>query len=187
MINKSMVLVPSWVQNVLYRNRVPVADILDFAKMRKLMSAQDLSAFLSLQSADRIALLKPAASYHLLNSWEQCQETDGRTELVSVVVPASRGEETIDDAYSRFGPNARGITWGGEPAAAVRIIDISREAFAVELSPNFIEAINDGEVALEVLRRVLKVFYGYLDVHSVSATPIFLSYLDALKRVKGIA
>lgn len=59
-----MVLVPYWVENVLKRNRLKFADVLNYAKMRELMSVEDVSAFLHFQSTGQIAPLQKCGRFY---------------------------------------------------------------------------------------------------------------------------
>ena len=68
MSNKVMILVPYSMAEVLRRNRLELSTILDYKKMRQLVSVQDLSAFYKFQSAERIEQLQAMRGSYLLTS-----------------------------------------------------------------------------------------------------------------------
>ena len=177
MSNKVMVLVPYSIAEVLRRNRLSLSSILDYKQMRQLVSVDDLSAFYKFQKAERIELLRAMHSNYLLTSWEQNRTSDERTELDSVIVPTSPSEDGVDYIYE-------GLARPGDDTPGVlpyEVVDLSREAFALVVRPGFMDLLKDKSKSLELLRAILKVFYGYHQVHEVSALPIYAKYLQCLE------
>lgn len=70
MKTKAMVVVPYWVENVLKRNRLNFTDLLEYGKMRDVMSVNELSAFLTVQHTGRIPVINSIVNTYLLSSWE---------------------------------------------------------------------------------------------------------------------
>lgn len=179
MKTKAMVIVPYWVENVLKRNRLAFTEVLNYGKMRELMSVEDLSAFLYLQRADKIDLFKTAVNTYLLSSWEQTRSSDEKTELVSVVVPLSYSEDIISSTTKRLERNP--YTEMTQDSKSYGIVDFEREAFSFVIKPGFVEDMRDNAKALDCCRDILKLFYGYHEPHEVSALPIFQNYLEHLR------
>ena len=175
MKTKAMVLVPYWVENVLKRNRLKFTDVLNYAKMRELMSVEDVSAFLHFQSTDQIAVLKGVDCSILLSSWEQTRSTNDPTELASVVIPLSQSEATANDAMQRYLSPATDLD-----IPVFQILVVEREVLVVVVRQGFDEVMQQPARELDFLREVLKQYYVYLDVHQVSSLQVFRNYLERL-------
>lgn len=170
-----MVLVPYWVENVLKRNRLKFTDVLNYAKMRELMSVEDVSAFLHFQTTDWIAPLRGAECSILLSSWEQTRSANDPTELASVVIPLSQSEATASDAMQRNLVPAMDLD-----IPVYQLVDVEREVLIVVIREGFSEVMQDNAKALDFLRDVLKQHYIYMDVHQVSTLQVFRNYLERL-------
>lgn len=175
MKTKAMVLVPYWVENVLKRNRLKFTDVLNYAKMRELMSVEDVSAFLHFQTTDWIAPLRGAECSILLSSWEQTRSANDPTELASVVIPLSQSEATANDAMQRNLVPAMDLD-----IPVYQLVDVEREVLIVVIREGFSEVMQDNAKALDFLRDVLKQYYIYMDVHQVSTLQVFRNYLERL-------
>lgn len=175
MKTKAMVLVPYWVENVLKRNRLKFTDVLNYAKMRELMSVEDVSAFLHFQTTDWIAPLRGAECSILLSSWEQTRSANDPTELASVVIPLSQSEATASDAMQRNLVPAMDLD-----IPVYQLVDVEREVLIVVIREGFSEVMQDNAKALDFLRDVLKQYYIYMDVHQVSTLQVFRNYLERL-------
>lgn len=175
MKTKAMVLVPYWVENVLKRNRLKFTDVLNYAKMRELMSVEDVSAFLHFQTTDWIAPLRGAECSILLSSWEQTRSANDPTELASVVIPLSQSEATASDAMQRNLVPAMDLD-----IPVYQLVDVEREVLIVVIREGFSEVMQDNAKALDFLRDVLKQHYIYMDVHQVSTLQVFRNYLERL-------
>ena len=175
MKTKAMVLVPYWVENVLKRNRLKFTDVLNYAKMRELMSVEDVSAFLHFQSTDQIAVLKGVDCSILLSSWEQTRSTNDPTELASVVIPLSQSEATANDARQRYLTPATDLE-----IPVYQLVDVERDVLVVVIREGFEESMQQPAQALDFLRAVLKEYYIYMEVHQVSSMQVFRNYLERL-------
>lgn len=175
MKTKAMVLVPYWVENVLKRNRLKFTDVLNYAKMRELMSVEDVSAFLHFQTTDWIAPLRGAECSILLSSWEQTRSANDPAELASVVIPLSQSEATASDAMQRNLVPAMDLD-----IPVYQLVDVEREVLIVVIREGFSEVMQDNAKALDFLRDVLKQYYIYMDVHQVSTLQVFRNYLERL-------
>lgn len=175
MKTKAMVLVPYWVENVLKRNRLKFTDVLNYAKMRELMSVEDVSAFLHFQSTDQIAALRGVDRSILLSSWEQTRSTNDPAELASVVIPLSQSEATAIDSAQRYLTPATDLD-----IPVYQLVDVEREVLVVVVRQGFEEIMQQPAHELEFLREVLKQYYIYLEVHQVSSLQVFRNYLERL-------
>lgn len=175
MKTKAMVVVPYWVENVLKRNRLNFTDLLEYGKMRDVMSVNELSAFLTVQHTGRIPVINNIVNTYLLSSWEQTRSSDEKTELDSVVVPLSYSEETVSDVVERLSQVQEDTE-----QKPYEIVDFAREAFVVVLRKGFMQDMTAPVKQLDFVRDLLKLYYCYYEPHEVSSLQIFQNYLDRL-------
>lgn len=175
MKTKAMVVVPYWVENVLKRNRLNFTDLLQYGKMRDVMSVNELSAFLTVQHTGRIPVINNIVNTYLLSSWEQTRSSDEKTELDSVVVPLSYSEETVSDVVERLSQVQEDTE-----QKPYEIVDFAREAFVVVLRKGFMQDMLNPTKQLDFVRDLLKLYYCYYEPHEVSSLQIFQNYLDRL-------
>ncbi len=172
---KSIVLIPFWVEDVLRRNKLTLASVLDYTRVAELMSMEDRSAFLTLQRANKIGLFAGAVNSYLLGSWEQSALKEQKAVLDSAVVPMSYSETAVNDSLERL---KLGET--PKPECHYKVVDFDRNALGVILYPGCVEALLEKETALALTREILNVFYGYYEVHEVSSLPLFAKYLELI-------
>lgn len=174
LLQKSYVYIPSWVEDLLRRHRLGLDSVFDYEVMRELMSVEDLSAFLGVQMFDaKLNLPKPHKSY-LLGSWEQSVREEHRAVLESAVIPQSYSETGLTDAWERLQGNA------SDNKTYWSVADVRKDVFAVILYPGIVQAIQQPKQILDMIRDILRVFYGYYEIHKVSQLPIFGRYLHWL-------
>lgn len=174
--NKTFILVPFWVQDAVERNKMSMSDVLDYGKMRAIMSLEDLASFLSIQKADKLNLFKASYNPELLDNWKSTVQDGQREELDSTVIPLSYKPEIVQSSYERLQPvegQTVDCTW--------QLKDFSRNTFAVVMYPGFEQNIKLKDSALALMRKILEIFYGYYEVHRVSQLPLFGEYLKLLQ------
>lgn len=175
----SFVLIPFWVEKVLKRNKLSLKDILDYEKIRKYFSMEDLAGLLSIQDSGSFNVFqKFTLRTVLLSSWEK---TSGvlSAELGSAVIPLSYSEEV--KSYVTMKIVGDDVTSQEVNEPSYRIVDIERNTFCIVLYPGFLKLQEVVESLLNFVRDILKVFYVYHKVEDVSKEPIFRFYLDLLE------
>jgi hypothetical protein len=169
---KNLVLIPFWIEKVLKRNNLPVSESLNYSKLSGLLSLSDLSAFLFFQNCDSFNIFVNENSA-LLSSWEQTCQDELRVELDSTVVPLSFKEEATRYVEESFAVNS-------EASDTYRVVDLDRENYGIVIYPGFPEYVNENRNRVKVIEDLLKVLYKYFELHEVSNTDIFKSYLKQL-------
>lgn len=197
MINQKFMLVPYWYENVLSRNDLTLVDILDYSKIRNIMSIMDIAqlAFIngeSLSGGDAIKSLKIGKVLGLRQafcSWQQSAQEEQRTELVSVLpelLCSADLEESIVRGLSRQ-------TDVDAPSAVddnqtYKIVDL-HDVIAVVLYQGFIDTVNsDIQSYVGLLMDLIEKLYALNPVHEVNQTLLFKELLCCLddNRVKQI-
>lgn len=177
MKQKNLILIPFWIEKVLKRNQLPVSTILDYNKLRSLMSLSDLSAFLHFQIYDKLFIFDDE-NITLLSSWEQtCQENE-RVELVSTVVPLSLKEESKNYIFESMN-NSNEIRY----SKPYNVIDLDRGYYSVVIYPGFQGYINTKENKVQFIEDLIKVLYNYMSNEEVAQQKLFLHYVDSLRKL----
>lgn len=187
---KSPVLIPYWVVRVLKRNSLNLTDLLDYNKIRNVLSIEDVADLLSLQHLYVAPFLDRNYFGRLLNSWEESASGDLKRELVSSVISLSYSEgskesnllrlnrDAPNDAFSRFDADSE-TTVKDQPA--FELVDFDRNVYALILKPGFTEYVSTYKGQIELVTAMLKQLYVYSKVNKVSSTTLFSSYLKLLE------
>lgn len=187
---KSPVLIPYWVVRVLKRNSLSLSDVLDYNKIRNVLSIEDAADLLSLQHLYVAPFIDRNYFGRLLNSWEESASGDLKRELVSSVISLSYSEgskesnllrlnkDHTDDDITRFGNDTESSD-KGQPA--FELVDFDRNVFALILKPGFTEYVSTYKGQIELVTAMLKQLYVYYKVHKVSSTTLFDSYVKLLE------
>lgn len=176
----SFILLPYWAEKVLKRNKLSLKDILDYEKIRKFFSMEDLASLLSIQETSVLETFKLISLRTvLLSSWEK---TSGalKVELGSTVLPLSYSEEVKRYVTQRLTAEENAASQDVKNSV-YRVVDIERNTFCIVLKPGFTKLHESSESLLEFVRDILKVFYVYHKVEDVSREPIFKTYLNLLE------
>lgn len=176
----SFILIPFWAEKVLKRNKLSLKDILDYEKIRKFFSLEDLAGLLSIQENTEIETFKLITLRTvLLSSWEK---TSGalKVELGSTVIPLSYSEE-VKSYVSQMLNASDDVASQNVQDSVYRVVDIERNTFCIVLKPGFSALHESSEALLNFVKDILKVFYVYHKVEDVSKEPIFKTYLTLLE------
>ncbi len=187
MQEKCPILVSFWVANALKRKGLALKEILDYAKVRQVLSIEDAAGLLSLQQLYVAPFIKDNYLGHLLSSWERSCTQELRRELDSSVVPLSYSEGSKESNLLRLikeEGNDNNIfadsLFVSPSQQPFEIVDFDRDAFAVVLYPGFTASVLQRDGQLSLVRAILKLFYVYYDVYKVSSHNIFSTYVKLL-------
>lgn len=175
---KTVILVPYFIENVLKRNRLNLATALNYEEMKKVVSTDDLNTFLLFQDNSFFNFLGFFSRSVLLSSWEQLNKKDVQTELASVGSPLLNSENQVDAIAELLSIDPH------YPQADIpkpySVVDISRDSLALVVRPGFKEYIESKEGKLQLVRDILNTLYASEEVHKVSSTLLFKTYLSLL-------
>ena len=178
----SFVFIPFWVEKVLKRNKLSLKDILEYEKIRKYFSLEDLAGLLCVQESDQLGSFSSFKEFSLrtvlLSSW---MKTSGAlaVELGSAVIPLSYSKEVKNYVLVKL--SEQDVVSQNIDDPVYRIVDIERNTFCIVLKPGFVKLHNSVEALLDFVKDILKVFYVYHKVEVVSREPIFKAYLNLLE------
>lgn len=186
MPEKHAIIVPHWVLAALKRKQMSLVDVLDYSKVRQVLSVEDAATLLNLQQLYVAPFLQDNYFGYLLSSWESSANAEQKVELISTVVPLSYSEGNKESNLLRLKKVERSqdIFTSEQPDQQVfELVDFNREAFALVLNVGFADAVKESAVQMNLVKSILKLFYVYFKAHEVSSHNIFAAYVKLLNGV----
>ncbi len=180
---KQVILIPYWVQETLSRNQMPLADCLDFEKLKPVMSLSDLVTFSTLQHyVGACTGLKDASIGSLFFSWIKSIPESNRDTvdyLTKTVSPLEQDESFHNEVKARlFNPEAK-VDRYQQPFI---VMDLSPEVAGVVIYPGFFSAESSSALQQDLLEAILKVLYVYNTHNEVAKSPLFRRFLELLSK-----
>lgn len=178
---KKVILIPHWVSETLKRHGLNISDVSDFAKLRQIVSLNDLAGMLVLNQQGARVGLKDHSSYECSWMWSKYEEGHPlNAYLYNTLLPFAELESTKIDLVDRlFSPDARSNKY----EKPFIIYDLASDHIGVVIYPGFFTG-EDGTVLHQftLLEEVIKALYVYAPLHEVASTPVFRPYLGLLSK-----
>lgn len=179
---KEVILIPHWIHESLRRRQLPVSEVLNFAALRRIVSVDDMVAFLLLQRvSDRVGVSEPNRGLvSLQNAWGTTVTNEHSDYLYNTVYPLTEMKQFQGDLVERlFSADARNAQYEN----AFNIYDLSSKYLGVVINPGFYTG-EDGTTQhqFELLEELVKALYVSAPFHEVAQTPVFLRYLGLLSK-----
>ena len=189
-IKKSVILIPYWIHEIFKRHQQPLADCLIYDKIKPLVSAGDLMAFVHAQKhLEVITGVKDYYSSILWGAWfdsaisgsVQVDHRGGPTcemkrQDIGMITDMSSDESVAKETNGRM--------------FDVSLKDDKKEPFTVvDLTPGIIGVVvNAGHfpnpaLQLPLIEEILKVMYSYDAFHVVAETVFFKRFIELLDTV----
>lgn len=178
---KNFVLIPFWVENVLNRNNIDIIDILNYSKLKSILSTNDLAQLKSLQTIEEISSFKELdGKWYLFNSWMNSAQESEKVELDSVINQLSCSKDLQQDLLDRLSLEYAPLVFD-ESASKYKILDLNRDVTAIVLNPGFIDFERDQMNQFNLISDLLKSLYVYSTFSEVSNYSLFNKYVQSLE------
>lgn len=186
-LTKQIVLIPYWVELAFRRKNLPLNSILDYGVVRTVLSIEDAAQLLNLQHLYVAPFLMDCYANHLLSSWGSSCTQELKVELDSSVTPLSYSGEFKENNFLKLRGDYDHDYYGIDNSAvadknkpAYELVDFERKSLALVLKPGFIDYVNTSQGKYSLITALLKLFYVYSKVSSVSMTKVFSEYIKVL-------
>lgn len=180
---KQIVLIPFWIQEIMKRNNMPLAECLEFPKVKPVMALNDLVEFSALQEHMDFVLGTKFAGTHLYWVWaSSIPNGNADSELMQALNSAStlsKDESFQKELKSRLFDTAAKSSHYKEPFITY---DLSPTVVGVVIYPGFFDRENNTALQKPLVEAILKVLYVYEPSHEVAKTPLFKRYLELLSQ-----
>jgi hypothetical protein len=183
--NVKTYLVPYWIQQAMARNKLNYIDLLDYDKLRSILSIEDIASLLALNTtclfpkrfdqADVFAQLFVSETY-LYFTWSDRMSATNRVEFDNVISPLSRSDALVKSTMDRLlsdNPLNFDIISSGDLYQLQVNNDGSVFAF---IQKGLLSALEDRNCALKLVSDYLQALYGLLTIPEVSARSAFKLY-----------
>lgn len=177
-------LVPHWIVEALHRNDLSVGDLLDFPKIKPILSMNDLLSVVALQSFGEMVVgsrdIVAGASSVFCEWMTSCAGSKEMTEWIDRnLCPFEH------DVVTRASVQTRLLTKPELPAKgdkAFEVLPLQDKALAVVLYPGFFHESTGADLQFNLISTVLKQLYVYESQAVVNDSAIFRRYLGHLLR-----
>lgn len=166
-------IVPSWVRRSAQRNNVTIAELMDYRKMRKILSVNDMAEWFFLNDKFKVNNNTLSTAW-LENHFTNLSPVE-RQEIFISVLPLSGSEEIAHSVKSRLEDASP------QSQCEYELIASGNYLYVI-LNEGFLKACRDNEFVLNFARSYLKMCYGLTSVHEVSNFPIFRTYLNCISK-----
>jgi hypothetical protein len=176
-----LVIVPYWIQQLLARNKLNYIDLLDYNKIRSLMSIEDIATFMALTGNDdlRDSFLGRLNGIDNYIYYRYCERAtvEQRKELDVVIGPLIQAESTYKTLIDRLSLD--------NPADKDHIS--SEDLYTLQVNNDgtiflfvkkgILNALEDRDYAHQLVSAYLQALYGLAPIHDVSFKDAFKLYL----------
>lgn len=177
---KQVILIPYWMQEVVNRNNLSLADYLDIAKLKEVTSINDLAGFYELNNQQHFQTIFGSEVFldsFLSRLWLSSAECKG-SDVVSIFnTVESISQTTRLEVVSRlFNPDSRTDMYE-EPFA---ICDINQQVCGLIIYPGFFNKNASPTLQLKAVEAIIKVLCIYDSYSEVAKSQLFNRYLVLL-------
>ncbi|MNU19554.1 hypothetical protein D3C71_77830 [compost metagenome] len=179
-VKRNIILIPFWVHEALKRNNLPLTEVMNFKKIREILSLQDLACFMALQ--DYTETLTGAEYMHLGSLYFGWQKNINANEhdisdFLGTIQQLADDASIKKEVYARlFDANSR-CERHEKPYISY---DLTPEFEGVVINPGFFTQIGDRQLQADIVGAMLKALYVYEPYNEVSKTPLFKRHLELL-------
>lgn len=179
-----LVILPYWIKQLLDRNKLNYIDILDYRKVRELMSIEDVATFIGLHTNE---YLRPSLLSRLIGQaqfikyryLEQASKSEA-SELESVILPLAQSEIIFKNLVDRLSLDniAEKDYISSEDLYSIQVNNDSTIFLFVK--KGILNALEDRDYAKKLVSDYLRALYGLLPINEVSFAEAFKLYLALL-------
>lgn len=169
----SIVVVPGWIYKTLIRNKISTRELMDYSKVRKSLSLDDMAQWFYMNDSFRIRDCR-LSNTMLEHVWSNFTDKD-QNEVSNSVIPLSVSEEVASDANYKLNQLE------GNPTNLVsnqtyQFIRIENILYIVLFEGFMASMLDEGALSVYV-KNHLKECYAMTSVKEVSELNIFNLYL----------
>ena len=178
-----VVVIPFWIQEALYRNNLTIEECLDYAKIKTVLSTDDLCGFYNAQDLLRVVVGSEDSmltNNELFGLWERSIPSDNPellAEMRDLAYNLTRVLGQPGTLVSRiFGDDTK-VDRYNEP---FKIVDLANKVVGLVLYPGHFNL--GGELCLQgnLVAALLKAFNMYNSYDEAARSPLFKRFLDLL-------
>jgi hypothetical protein len=184
------ILVPYWIQQVLARNKMNYIDLLDYDKVRKVMSAEDIASLLVFElgaasnaKLSQRSLLKQlfTTDSGLFDVWNfNPKSPENEKEFTNVIQPLSHSQDLANNVVERLCFD-EAVEFDANSYGDLYRIQVNNDGtIFIFIQKGLLSALEDRSFAFKMASDYLQALYGLLTIPEVSARSIFRLYFSLI-------
>ena len=179
-LSDETIILPFWVKKALTQNKLDYIDVLDYKKIRRIMSVEDLIEFYSSLSIFGDSLeVDSVSNQSVLNSVYECGDRDLINEFKVSVLPKLHSKDIVAQIRDRLlAEQVPGEMVDFKSTYSIQL-DSSRKVF-IFLDKGFINTMSDIMGKRMFLTEYLSALYSFKKVAEVSSYGVFKEYIKTL-------
>lgn len=193
MNNKNIIAIPSWVVPILTRNNLRLADVFSYDKLSKVLSIEDLSSLVSLNTL-LSSHPNPDNVFKNINVndigyiWEQSSVNKPKAnyEITKVIYPLVNSNSITSEVIPRLNSSSDVSHFSNNKSAKktlYTVVDAERDSIVIVLYSGFFESLNDSKFQYGIYKRLLELFYVYFGSTKSFQTSLFCGYVRLLNKL----
>lgn len=191
-VKTRVILIPFWIEESLKRAGLPVKECVDYQKVKRVVSTNDMLTFLAAQELVDTLVGNPKALEYpslgsvgsLSNCWAESIPNTERTVLADAqsLYTVTFTGNYLDEVKSRlFTEGANGPDYNPTYEKPFIIYDLMPDVVGIVVYPGYFSERPGKELQLSLVEAVQEALYVYnTPYHEVASTPWFKRYLDLL-------
>lgn len=168
-----VIVVPAWIQRAAIRNKLNTIELLDYKKVRSILSLDDMAEWFYMNDFFKIDG-KELSNTSLIHLWSNISP-DAQQEISNSVLPLSGSEEIAGSANHKLSITNGDIgnLLSNQLFQFIRIEHI----LYIVLSEGFVASLSDAFAKADFVKKYLKECYAMTSVADVSKLSIFDLYM----------
>lgn len=200
---KDIILVPLWIAQRLIARQLGERDVVDFNRISRFLSPNDLAGLLALQDkadyivgklSPRVSRPTPAigkcaytSQSALFDYWQASALTEDQRTLLGSIFKLAQLNDVSNDVVERLfshdqGQSAQSLSQLSEEQPPYVINDVDTDLCIMTIRPGYFDAnsVEGKKLQVRALEAILQSFYRTVPAHEVSRTVWFTRYLETL-------
>ncbi len=176
-MSSNIYLVPYWIYESLKRHKIPLTDLTNIGKIRRVLSMNDLLGLEKLQGERETVFGCQAGSGTFQYEWSQTAKSQEDLDFIHhQLFPLLKTPLQEEEVKERLFSDSYVI----ENKKPYEVLALEDRALAIVLYPGSFKGVTGQSTQLDLIRSTLKQLYVYEKHTSVAKLPLTRRYLELL-------
>lgn len=182
MTTKSVLAIPYWLHEKLQRHQLPLASIDDPNKLSQVLSAEELASIYALNSMIRRSEpFKDDTSIEVLFDLQTPWRAKGAD--MEAMYFLSESQPVLQELLYRLHPDTKLDESDPNKGTIYKLVEAERAYCVLVIYPGFFESLAQPRFQLNLVRRLLEIFYVYFGAVKCFELWLFGEYIRQLSRL----
>jgi len=179
-MRNNIYILPYWVMDVLKRNGLKHIDVLNFAKLRPILSMNDLASIQACQSfGEDLTGMRDGISGSIVYEWYSSADDALKDSLRRQIEPLAADQALRDTVKERLNLG----DYDRPRDSLFEVLALEDKAVGIVVYPGVFSG-NTFDRQFDIVRALLRLLYVYEQPTDVTGTSLFRRYLDLLSSRK---